>query len=235
MKGSRLAAALVALPLIALLAGLGTWQLQRLAWKNELIATMEARLDAPPIALDEALALASAARAWRRVAATGRFLHDRQVALYRLSAEGEPGYLILTPLELPDGGLVLVDRGHVPEGLAEPEMRPGSEPEGEVRVTGVLRGPERPGAFTNANDPERGQWHWIDLDALSDVAGGPLLPAVIHADADPEGGWPRGGQALVRPRNEHLGYALTWYALAAAAAVIYVLLLLRGRGREEAR
>ena len=226
MRRSRLATSAVALPVIALLLGLGTWQLERRAWKEALIASMAARTEAAPLPLDTALSMAPAEREWRRATTTGRFLHDRQVALYRVSLEGQAGYHVLTPLDLGSGRHVVVNRGFVPEALADPALRPGSEPAGELTVTGVLRGGEARGAFTNDNDPGRGGWYWIDLEALSRTMGVTLLPVVIHADAGASGTWPRAGQARFRPRNDHLNYALTWYGLAAAALVIYVLLLL---------
>lgn len=227
MARSRLATTLVALPIIAALVALGTWQVQRLAWKRDLIATMETRLAAGPVPLDEALVRTPEEREWQRVMVAGHFEHDREVALYRLSVDGDPGYLILTPLRLADGRAVLVDRGHVPGELVEASARPGSEPEGMVWVTGVLRGPERPNAFTNPNDPERRAWFWIDLPALEEDMGLDLLPVVVHADPGPAGSWPRGGQAIFRPANNHLQYAVTWYGLAAVALVFYVLLLRR--------
>jgi len=222
---SRLATTLVALPILAILIGLGSWQLQRLAWKQGLITTMETRLEAAPVPLAEALARPALEREWQRVMATGTFLHDRQIALYRLSVDGKPGYLILTPLRLADGRTILVDRGHVPDALVDPADRPGSEPAGQVRVVGILRGGEIQRAFTNDNDPAAGAWYWYDLPAMAAAMGDDLLPAVIHADAGPAGEWPQGGQAVFDPPNHHLQYALTWYSLAGVALVIYVLLL----------
>jgi len=225
MPRSRLATTLVALPIIALLLGLGTWQLQRLTWKQDLIATMDARLRAAPQLLDQALAMPAGEREWRRVMAAGRFLHEHQVALYRMSLDGEPGYHLLVPLRLTDGRTMLVDRGFVPADLVEPEARPGSEPRGLVWVTGVLRPPETAASFTIANDPGSGAWYWIDLPALAGAMEIDLLPLVVHADAGAAGSWPKGGQAEFRPSNNHLQYALTWYGLAAVGLVIYVLLL----------
>jgi surfeit locus 1 family protein len=228
---SRLATSLVALPIIALLVALGTWQLQRLAWKEDIIATMDARLAQAPVPLAEALTRPPAEREWQRVMATGTYLHDRQVAMYRMSVDGEPGYLILTPLRLADGRTILVNRGFVPPGLVEPELRPGSEPDGEVWVVGVLRGGETQLTFTNDNDPATGAWYWYDLPALGTAMGTDLLPGVIHADRDPAATWPVGGQAIFSPRNDHLQYALTWYGLAGVALVIYVLLLAKRPAR----
>ena len=231
MTRSRLATSLVALPIVALLIGLGSWQLQRLVWKRDLIATMETRLDAAPVPLAQALDRPEADREWQRVTATGTYLHDRQIALYRLSVAGRPGYLILTPLRLADGRAVLVDRGHVPQAEVDPSARPGSEPQGTVHVTGILRGGETPQAFTNENDPASGAWYWYDLPAMAAAMELDLMPVVINADAGPAGSLPLGWQAVFDPPNHHLQYALTWYGLAVVALVIYVLLLVKRPAR----
>lgn len=234
MQRSRLATTLVALPIIALLIGLGTWQLQRLAWKEGLIEVMDTRLAAASVPLAQALARPPGEREWQRVMASGTFLHDRQIAMYRMSVDGEPGYLILTPLRLADGRIILVNRGFVPPDLVDPASRPGSEPVGQVWVVGILRGGEIQQTFTNDNDPAAGAWYWYDLPAMGQAMNLTLLPAVIHADREPGASWPVGGQAVFTPRNHHLQYALTWYGLAVAALVIYVLLLLkRPAGRRQ--
>lgn len=234
MQRSRLATTLVALPIIALLVGLGTWQLQRLAWKEGLIEVMETRLAAAAVPLADALARPPGEREWQRVMVSGTFLHDRQIAMYRMSVDGEPGYQILTPLSLADGRAILVNRGFVPPGRVDPQERPGSEPVGQVWVVGILRGGETQHTFTNDNDAAAGAWYWYDLPAMGHAMDLTLLPAVIHADRDPGASWPVGGQAVLSPSNNHLQYALTWYGLAVTALVIYVLLLRRRpAGRRE--
>jgi surfeit locus 1 family protein len=231
LQGSRLLATLIAIPILALLIGLGTWQMQRLAWKTDLIATMESRMAAPPLPLEEALGLAVSEAEWRPVTAMGRLLGDRSAALYRISTDGTPGYQILTPMDVAGLGMVLVNRGFVAASSFQDAMADlppaADEP---VTVTGILRPGEEQTAFANDNDPVAGAWYWIDLDALGDRAGLDLLPLMIVADADPGGAALTGGQARFDPPNQHLQYAITWYSLAVVALVIYVLLLRRRRG-----
>ena len=214
---------------VALLA-LGTWQVHRLAWKAGLIETMEARLVSAPVALDAALALPPGEREWRPVRASGSLLDDN-FALYRVGTEGLPGYHILTPLALEDGGHVLVNRGVSRAGsfkLALAALPPA--PAGPVEVAGVLRPGETQGFFTHDNDPEGEAWFWIDLDAIGRAAGVDLPSAVVHADEDPTGAGLEGGQARFDPPNRHLEYAVTWYGLAAAAAIVFALRLRREAG-----
>jgi surfeit locus 1 family protein len=232
LAGSRLAATAVALPAIAMLVGLGTWQVQRLHWKEDLIATMTSRMGAPAMPLADALALPGDQQPWRHVAVSGRFLNDREIQMYRTSPDGDAGYQVLTPLEEDSGETVLVERGWVPLELRDPRSRPGSEADGEVTVTGILQPGETPGPFTADNDPAKGDWYWIDLPAVEQATDTHLLPVVVHADAGATDGWPAGGQMDYDPPNNHLQYALTWYGLAVAAAVIYVrLMLTRGPRR----
>src|SRR5690349_13126939 len=102
------------IPAVALMLGLGIWQLQRLQWKNALIADVEGRTHAAPIPLEQALKLPPAEAEWRQVRARGHFLHDRELYLYALRM-GAPGVHVITPLEVAAGRAVLVDRGYVPD------------------------------------------------------------------------------------------------------------------------
>jgi surfeit locus 1 family protein len=231
LQGSRILATLIALPLIAALIGLGTWQVQRLAWKTGLIATMAERLQEAPITLDAALVLPREEAEWRLVTATGVLEADRSVALYRISSDGAAGYQVLTPMALPDGRHVMISRGFVAATSFVDALTGLPAASGDpVAVTGVLRPGEEQAAFTNDNDPDAGAWYWIDLKALSRQTGVDLLPLIIVADADPAGGDLIGRQARFDPPNQHLQYAITWYSLAVVALVIYVLLLRRRRG-----
>ncbi len=222
---------MIALAIVSALVGLGTWQVQRLAWKTDLIATMEARMQASAINLKDALDLTVAEAEWRPVTTSGRLLDRHSVALYRISTEGDAGYQILTPMAVDGVGDILINRGFVAASSFQDALSGVAPPSYEaVTVTGILRPDEEQSAFTNDNDPRTGAWYWIDLDALGREAGVELLPVMIVADADPAGGELIGDQARFDPPNQHLQYAITWYSLAVAALVIYVLLLRRRRG-----
>ena len=206
---------------IALFLGLGVWQLERLAWKLDLIARVDARLAAAPVPAPGPGAWDSLGgdSAYTRVTATGHFLDDRETAVLAVTIHGS-GYWILTPFVTPDF-TVLVNRGFVPPDRRDPATR--TAPEGEVTVSGLLRLSEPGGGFLRANDPAAGRWYSRDIAAIAAAQhlDGAVAPYFIDADATPNpGGWPLGGLTVVSFRNAHLSYALTWFALAAGLAFL---------------
>jgi surfeit locus 1 family protein len=219
-----------------ILLGLGTWQVQRLFWKEGLIAARHAAVTAAPIALPQSLDQAKALE-YHRVSVTGRFGNDRELYLGATSRDGRPGYQVITPLRLADGASVLVNRGFIPQDRKAPDSRSAGELSGDVTVTGLLRLPPqgKPHWFIPANSPERNYWIYVDIPAMAAAAHVEnVLPFYLDADATSNpGGLPVGGQTLLDLPNDHLQYAITWYALAAALAVIYILFVRRHR-REEA-
>lgn len=234
----RLGATLIALPMILALLGLGTWQMERRSWKEGLIADMQARLALPPAALAELLPLGPAAN-YRPVYAVGVYRHDREMQLLARTYKGENGVQIVTPLQLTEeratedkqSGVrsaldsVLVNRGWVPLDKRDPKSRE-SGVMGEVIVTGILRWPPEPGLFTPKNNPEKGEWYWPEVPAMAQAADlAHTAQAVIELGlnrADPSS-LPIGGQTIIELPNNHLQYAITWYALAAALLATYIL------------
>lgn len=218
-----------------MLLGLGTWQVERLFWKEALIAERHAAVTAPPGTLPASLDAARGLE-YHRVTAVGTFLADREVFLGATDADGHLGYHVIEPLRLSSGAVLLVDRGFVPENRKLPASRAAGEPEGEVAVTGLLRlAPlAKPHWFLPANNAERNYWFWIDIPAMAAAAGlDRVLPFYVDADKTPNpGGLPVGGQTPLDLPNNHLQYAMTWYALAVALAVIAVVFL-RRRARGE--
>lgn len=205
---------------IALFVGLGIWQLDRRAWKLDLIARVEARLAAPPVAAPGPVAWTgiSADDGYTRVTATGRFLNDRETPVLAVTVNGS-GYWILTPLVTP-GFTVLVNRGFVPPDRRDPATR--EAPVGEVTVTGLLRVTEPGGAFLRSNDPASGRWYSRDVTAIAASEGVvDAAPYFIDADAasNPDD-LPIGGLTVVSFRNTHLSYALSWFGLAGGLAFL---------------
>jgi surfeit locus 1 family protein len=199
--------------LAAAFAGLGVWQLERLAWKDRLVATVEARLSAAPVAPPPGSDW-SPDDAYTRVTLTGVFQHDRETPVQAVTEAG-PGWWVMTPL-LTDRGTVLVNRGFVPSARRDPATRPAGQIAGPVRVTGLLRASEPGGGFLRSNAPTAGRWYSRDVAAIAGARGvrDPVAPYFIDADATPNpGGYPVGGMTVVRFRNSHLVYALTWFGL----------------------
>lgn len=219
-KRRSIVAGLLVLLGIALLTGLGIWQIERRVWKLDLIARVDARLAAAPIAAPGPAdwpGLTADQDAYTRVTATGHFLNDRETPVLAVTVHGS-GYWILTPLVTPDF-TVLVNRGFVPPDRRDPATR--TAPEGEVTVSGLLRVTEPGGGFLRRNDPAAGRWYSRDVAAIAAARGLDAAPYFIDADATPNpGGLPIGGLTVVAFRNTHLTYALTWFALAAGLAVL---------------
>jgi surfeit locus 1 family protein len=214
---------------LALLIGLGVWQLQRLEWKEGLIAKIEARVHAPPVTLKEAVASARAGEdiSYLRVKTEGRFDHSKERFVYAVTDEGV-GWHVITPLATPDGEVVLIDRGIVPDALKDPATRPQGEIEGTATVTGLARQPESQGRFTPDNEPEHNRWFWRDLGGLtrSMFPGSEpeVAPLIVEAEpSDVPGGWPRGGATRLDIPNDHLQYAITWFLLAFCLVIIYAV------------
>jgi surfeit locus 1 family protein len=209
---------------LILLLGLGTWQVQRLGWKEGLIAQRNAALAAAPVPVPQSL---DAARdlEFHPVRAEGQFLNDHELYLNAQALKGDQGFHIVTPFRLADGRMMMIDRGFVPTEQRDPATRETGEIVGPTTVIGLLRLPEPPGSFTPANEPAKNSWFWIDLPAMAQAAGvDAVLPFYIDTDKTPvPGGWPQGGQTITDLPNDHLQYAITWYSLAVGLVVIYIL------------
>ncbi len=213
----RSRSALVALAaLLAIgLAALGVWQVERRAWKLALIARVEARLAAAPEAPPGRGAAISDDDAYRRLRASGTWRAVPPVFVQAVTDLGG-GFWALSPLDTPSG-TILVNRGFVP-----PERRAALPvPRGIATVTGLLRITEPDGGFLRDNDPAADRWYSRDVAAIARARRlGRVASYFIDADAAPGTPWPRGGLTVVKFRNSHLVYALTWFTLAAMMAFL---------------
>jgi surfeit locus 1 family protein len=210
---------------------LGSWQVQRLSWKNSEQAYRDARVAAEPIELPERVEDPSELF-YRRVWAEGVFDHGKEMFLGARSVQRQLGFQVITPFERPSGDTILVNRGWVPLDRKEPETRAAGQLEGTVRIEGLVVPGGRPSWFAPANHPAQRLWYWADLATLSEAAGIPSQRFILDAGpAENPGGFPVGGQTVLTLRNEHLSYVIIWYALAIGLAVIYLLYMRRGRRR----
>ncbi|WP_421592677.1 SURF1 family protein [Shinella sp. M27] len=223
---TRLALTVFLLCLVVIFVALGSWQVQRLFWKLDLISRVETRIHADPVPAPSGT-IDPAEDEYRRVTATGLFDHAQSVLVQAVTERGT-GFWVVTPLRQADGSTVLVNRGFVPTDKRSPEARLASElAAGPVSVTGLLRLSEPGGAFLRANDPANDRWFSRDVAAIAAAKGlTNVEPYFIDADATPNmGGLPIGGLTVVTFRNSHLVYALTWYALAImSAGAVYLVL-----------
>lgn len=217
----------VALPVFAALLMLGTWQVQRLAWKQDLLATIEARLDAAPVpaAEIEARVAADGDIRYTPVIVSGVFDHGRERHFFA-THRGASGYFVYTPLVLEDGRHALVNRGFVPFDRKAPDTRPEGQVQGAVTVTGLAREQldEKPSFIVPDNDLPANIFYWKDWAAMVGSAGldpAETLPFFIDADDTPNpGGLPIGGVTRIDLPNNHLQYAITWYGLAATLVIV---------------
>jgi surfeit locus 1 family protein len=233
-RGKRHALLALCLFFTLLFGALGTWQVQRLAWKRELIARVDARIHALPVAVPprrEWAGLDLPDAEYRRVQARGAFRHDRETLVDALTVLG-PGAWVLTPLETADG-VILVNRGFVPPERRDAAARAAGQVAGEVVVTGLLRLSEPDGRFLRPNVPAAGRWFSRDVGAIAQVRGiAGVAPFFIDADAASSiPGGPAGGLTVVVFRNAHMAYAVTWFGLALLSGAGAVMLLRPGDQR----
>jgi surfeit locus 1 family protein len=228
-SGAARAIFVASLGLTALVcAGLGIWQLQRLSWKLDLIARVEARLKAPAAPAPgpaDWTGITATADEYRRVALQGHYLDAAETLTMAVTERG-PGFWVLAPFRADAGFTVLVNRGFVPEAKRAPGDRRKVASQ-EAKLVGLLRPSELGGGFLRSNDPAAGRWYSRDVAAIAEARQiGEVAPYFIDADSTSEPGpLPQGGMTQVSFRNPHLVYALTWFCLAlmSAGALAYLL------------
>ncbi|MEP7241699.1 MAG: SURF1 family protein [Devosia sp.] len=212
------------LALTVLFVALGVWQLERLAWKDGLVAEVAERMAQPPVDLPAAAAWPSLVAddwAFRPVRATGHYLPEATVLVFTGLSDPKgqssgAGYWVMMPLVLASGGAVVVNRGFIPQSSAASFAAGQGADAGDVTVSGVAVTPEAPGAFTPAADTANRIDYVRDPGRLATLAGitGPVLPLIIDLPAGPPGALPQGGETVVEFPNNHLGYAFTWFGFA---------------------
>ncbi len=225
-------ATVCAVPALIILLGLGTWQVQRLHWKEGEIAKRQERSEGPAIALPAAFPDPAAVE-FTRVALSGSFLHDQEFYLGARTEKGRVGYNVVTPFQLDDGRILLVNRGWVPETFRDPASRAEGQLAGPLEIEALLRTDGWKGVeFAKPpNKPEERFYFWLDLPVMAEGVSGEGVSAGsvitdIYADAvvsDIPGDMPLGGQTRITLKNDHLEYAITWYSFALILMVIYFL------------
>jgi surfeit locus 1 family protein len=219
----------------AVLVALGTWQIERKAWKEGLIATLNEKLASPPAALPPAAswaALDPARDEYRLVKFTAEFENDKEALVYASASAFRPdvdslgpGFWVFVPAQLPDGGLVVVNRGFVPKDLWNAKLRADSAMTGNVEITGALRWPDAAHWFTPKPDPVHNLWFLRDPQTIAAAKDwGQVSPFYVEQESPaPPGGFPQPGKLVVNLPNNHLGYAITWYGLALVLIVVFVV------------
>ncbi|ROH93279.1 SURF1 family protein [Stagnimonas aquatica] len=223
--------ALLVLLAVAVLLGLlalGHWQLERRVWKLALIERVQRQLAAAPVPAPAPADWPglSAQDEYRRVEVEGEFLHARETCTQAVTVRG-PGCWVMTPLRTPAGWMLLINRGFVDAEHRDPATRPEGQITGTVQLSGLLRLSEPGGGFLRHNRPAENRWYSRDVAAIAEARAlqdAPVAPYFIDAETSVAGG-PVGGLTVLKFRNSHLVYALTWFGLAAMVLAALALLL----------
>lgn len=202
---------------LSILVSLGTWQLQRLAWKTDLLAQIDAAYigDAPLLSsadLNEAKHLT-------RANIAGRYLTEKSFLIGPRTYQWKIGAHVITPFVMESNHTLLVNRGWILQGSAIPQA-----PRGFTNLTGLLRLPEATNSFTPDNVPEAGAWYHINLLQIADhFALNKLAPVILYAQSNINDDKVIGHNEKPQLKNNHLGYAIFWYSLGLTLIVIFVL------------
>ncbi len=195
-----------------LLGTLGAWQVQRLQWKNALLASIEEAQSKETLGN---LPQDVEGLAYRNVVITGRYMNDKALRLVGRKENMRAGFFVLTPFVLEDDGrVILVNRGYAEEGKENPL-------DGMQTVKGILRLPREKRPFAPQNQPDKNVWFYEDIEAISGLTGTQLLPYVVEATGDDRQTQPLVSNGKISLRNDHLGYAITWFCLAVVGLVMF--------------
>lgn len=207
----------IALLLSCVLIALGSWQIKRLSWKHDLIARVEQNIHAKPMSApsrNDWQQSDQKALEYRVVTVQGHYLNDKETPIAALTEKGS-GYWIVTPFQRDNGEIVFINRGFVGSDKRDPSNRETGQITEETVVTGLMRLTEPKGFFLRQNDPDNNIWHARDIEVLSERLDLKNVPDYfIDANSDQNrDDRPTGGLTVVKFADNHLAYALTWFAL----------------------
>lgn len=208
---------LALIPLTAF--ALGSWQVQRLDWKSKLIAKFEDRLVRSPLPLPPRIDPTVIDEFdYRRVYATGKLRHDKEMLVGPRMHDGKDGYFVITPLEREGGSTILINRGWISkEQRFQQDRDPSSLPRGEITVSGLIREPWKRNMFSPQNVPEQGKFYFPDVAQMAKVSGSEpiwieetMMPSLLETYNREAKGVPIGRAPEVNLRNNHVQYIVTW-------------------------
>ncbi len=210
---------------IAVLCGLGTWQVKRLYWKEALIEKVEKRISIAPVTIDEFVSKQKNQEDWpyTPIMTKGIYDHSKEVFFFTTSNKGQAGWNVNTPMLLENGKYLIVNRGFIPYEMRNPADRLKGQVEGIQELVGLVRIAEieKPNSFFPENNPDKREIYWRDIKLMTNLmgkdGGREFVPFFVDANDEPiEGDWPKGGTTIIAFPNSHLQYAVTWYGLALA-------------------
>lgn len=210
---------IMAAAMFAALVALGLWQMQRLEWKETLLAKVEARMAMDPERIIDKI---DAPQDWeyRRVSLYGKYVNHHPLLIQPRTHKGQNGYHVIMPFDIYKGGIVFVNRGWVPQDYPIKKL---NVPSLRRTVEGVVQIPAK-GRFTPENDPDKDYWYWADIAAMAKKAGieNPL-PVLVTLPPQAEDVYPTGYEVTSNLRNNHRLYALFWFSMALVLVVVFVM------------
>jgi surfeit locus 1 family protein len=230
LRDSLAVPTLFAITAVAIFVALGTWQVERKSWKENLIRTMDERISAAPIDLPARALwpqLDPTQDEFRHVRLAAVFVPDTPALVYAGAPAShgetpEPGYWVFALARLRTGDKIVINRGFVPDARKDAAAT-AADPSGSAAMLGVMRWPQTPGYFTPKAEPDHNLWFVRDHIAIAASKGwGDVAPFYVDLETPaPPGGLPSPGTPTVQLRNEHLQYAITWYGLAAVVSIMF--------------
>lgn len=229
---------LSAIALVVLLS-FGTWQVQRMYWKENLISSVTARLAAEPVALPPSAewpALEPDTYQYRRITVTGRYLHAHEQRAYMVisSPKGGPlggqGHWVMTPFESVEGAVIWINRGFIPLHLADQDITTGQTD--IMTLKGLMRSPEKAGFATPGNDFGFDGTLWFVRDPAAmtqhtSLESGEVAPFFVDLEAGSGPTLPQAGETVIAFSNRHFGYVLTWYGIALTLIGVFIAFAVR--------
>lgn len=215
---------------VLLMFALGTWQLQRLAWKEHLLATIErAAQEAPMQTLPNDKTELEAKRFYT-VQLTGDYLPEHEFHIAARYFQHQLGYSVLTPFRMEDGRVVLVNRGWVPTASKDPATRP-LDISGPRTILAQIRTSNERNHFTPVNQPELNIWFGRDVQEMASHAGLTFAPVTLDLIGDQDiTHLPVPSRGEIKLRNDHLGYAITWFAIGFGIIIIALVYHRKSKG-----
>ena len=211
--------------IFVLLFSFGTWQVKRLFWKEALIKTYITQSQSNPIKNPSKLDFSNI-NEFKSVELSGSFLHKDEVYITGKTYEGNAGFHVITPFNLSNNKIILINRGWVSEGYRNPKKRKFSLVEGQIVLKGIIRFPQKKGYFVPENDGKNGFWFTIkpnEIINFLNLASNQVINN-YYIDALRQGEkltLPIGVTGKPKLRNQHLSYAVTWYGLALSLLFVY--------------
>ena len=197
---------------ITLFCTLGTWQLYRLQWKQDLISQISEGLKSNPIKYSQNIN-----KNYQKVILTGKYDFENQIYLYSLNDKGQPGFDVVTPFETISKENVLVNRGWIQKEFKNSlDINVSSK-----SITGMLRQANRKNIFTPDNDINENIWFSINLEEVQKITGKKFNKFIVYLE-DKNINTPKPKKITVDVPNNHLKYAITWYSISISILFFYL-------------